>query len=185
MKKILIIVDAQYDFLDGGKLGVDGAKATMNRLSVYINEHYKDYDAIILTADWHLPSHCSFKENGGIWPPHCIQFSNGAAIYEPILNMLNYHKVDYTILTKGCDEDHEEYSVFKNEKSCNYLKAFKDVETVDFCGIALNYCLKDSAIDSKKVFTKANIRVLKSYCPSIGDPTEAIKTLEDNNIELI
>lgn len=187
-KKILMIIDCQYDFLDGGNLGVDGSKEIINRFIEYIREHYKEYYAIYFTVDWHTPLHCSFKENGGIWPPHCIQHSHGAAIYQPLLDVMNDNKIDYTILTKGIKEDHEEYSIFKNSISSTYLKAVNNAEKideVDFAGIAYDYCLKDSAVDSKKVFTNSKIRVLKDFCPSIGNPSETTKTLENNNIEVI
>ena len=74
-RKILICVDCQYDFIEGGSLGVDGAREAMNRLVEFIKAHYKEYDLIIFTADWHLPSHCSFEANGGIWPRHCVEYS--------------------------------------------------------------------------------------------------------------
>lgn len=120
--------------------------------------------------------------------PHCIQFTHGASLYQPLVDVLTTLKVDYCVLTKGCDEDHEEYSIFKNEKSCNYLTRINDyvnVETVDFVGIAYDYCVKDSAIDSKKIFTNSDIRVLKDFCPSIGDPNETTKILENNNITVV
>ena len=185
MAKVLMIIDAQYGFIEGGNLGVEGARDKMNGLVDFIKEHHNEYDNIYLSADWHLPTHCSFKDNGGIWPPHCVQFSHDAAIYQPILDALNAANVDYHVLTKGCDEDHEEYSVFKNEISNAYLQAIanvKDIDTVDFVGIAYDYCVKDSALDSKKVFTKATIRVLKDWCPAIGKPEDTTKILEDNNI---
>jgi nicotinamidase/pyrazinamidase len=188
MGKILFIIDAQEDFLEGGSLAVEGARQKMNGLAGYLAVHGKDYDGIYLTADWHLPSHCSFKENGGIWPPHCVQYSKGAAIHQPILTVLNGEKLDYCVLTKGCDEDHEEYSVFKNKKSCDYLKKINDsikVDTVDFCGIALNYCVLDSIKDGKKVFTNAHFRLLKDLAPSIGSPDEALKEIENLGVELV
>lgn len=188
MGKILFIIDAQEDFLEGGSLAVEGARKKMNALADYLAVHGKEYDGIYLTADWHLPSHCSFKDNGGIWPIHCVQYSKGAAIYQPILNVLDGERLDYYVLTKGCDEDHEEYSVFKNKKSCDYLIGINNhlnVDSVDFCGIAYDYCLRDSALDSKKVFTSSEIRVLKEFCPCIGNADETTKILEDNNIVVI
>ena len=188
MGKILIIVDAQEDFLEGGSLAVEGARQRMNALAAHLVLHGKEYDGIYLTADWHLPTHCSFKENGGIWPPHCIQFSKGAAIHKSILLALNGEKLDYQVLTKGCDEDHEEYSVFKNKKSCDYLIGINnhlDVDTVDFAGIALNYCVLDSIKDGKKVFTNAHFRLFKDFTPSIGSPDEALKEIDELGVEII
>lgn len=188
MGKVLMIIDAQYGFIEGGNLGVEGARDKMNGLVDFIKEHHNEYDNIYLSADWHLPTHCSFKDNGGIWPPHCVQFSHDAAIYQPILDALNEAKVDYHVLTKGCDEDHEEYSVFKNEMSNAFLKAIlnvKDIDTVDFAGIALNYCVLDSIKDGKKVFTNAHFRLFKDFTPSIGSPDEALKEIGELGVEIV
>lgn len=187
-KKALIVVDGQNDFIEGGSLPVNGAKDAMNRLAEYIKNNYKEYSSIVFTVDWHPQTHCSFKANGGQWPTHCVQFSHGAAIYQPLLDVLDENKIDYTVLTKGTDEDREEYSIFKNPMSKIILGRHYEndkYETVDFAGIALDYCLKNSALDSKKVFIKSEIRVLIDFCPSIGKPEYTIKELEDNNIEII
>ena len=184
--KILIIVDPQFDFIEGGKLAVNGGKAALDRLVSYLKEHYKDYDMIFITSDWHLPSHCSFEINGGAWPMHCVQFSHGAATYEPILDVLNGVNAGYTVLTKGIDEDHEEYSVFKNTKSTNKLNALADdVAEVHYCGLALDYCVKDSILDGKKVFLGAKTCLLKDFTAAIGNPEETYKLLEENNVEII
>lgn len=187
-RKILIVVDAQYDFIEGGSLAVEGAREALNKLVEFIKEHYKEYDGIFFTADWHLPSHCSFKDNGGIWPPHCVQHSHGAAIYQPLLDVLDELKIDYDVLTKGCDEDHEEYSIFKNVLSETYLKAMNkhnEISVVDVCGLALDYCVKDSIMDGKKVFVGSTFRLIKDCTASIGKPEDTYTFLEENGVEFI
>lgn len=174
MNKILLVVDPQYDFLEGGTLPVNGAEDAMNKLANYIVEHGKEYAKIILTADWHPQTHCSFKDNGGMWPMHCVQHSHGAAIFQPILNALNEIKADYKVFTKGVDEDHEEYSVFKNEESCNHilnLCEFLKAEEIDVAGIAYDYCLASSVKDGLKVLPNANFKVMKDFSPAIAQDT--------------
>ena len=182
-------MDPQYDFLEGGKLAVNGATAAMDKLAQFIIENGPAYDKIILTTDWHPFTHCSFKDNGGMWPVHCVQHSKGAAIYEPILEALNKIKTDYIVLRKGVNEDHEEYSIFKNGKSCDKLIAICEkqlnVTDIDVAGIALNYCVKNTVIDAKKELPNINIHVLKDFCPAIGDPHEALVSIEHNDIEII
>jgi len=175
MKKALFVIDCQLDFMDGGKLGVKGSTEKMDKLTKYINEHGKDYDFVAATVDYHPITHCSFKENGGIWPIHCLQHSQGASIYEPILMAL-LTKTNYCeIFTKGLDEDHEEYSIFKNvtsaEKIANLIRAF-DTEEIDVVGIAYNYCLKDTVLDGLRKFQHIKFNVLKEYSPAIEDGTE-------------
>ena len=75
-KKLLLVIDAQYDFIFGS-LAVNGADKMMEDLASYIKDSGKGYESIIATADWHPITHCSFKENGGEWPMHCVAYSNG------------------------------------------------------------------------------------------------------------
>lgn len=186
-RKILICVDPQYDFIEGGSLGVDGAREAMNRLVEFIKAHYKEYDLIIFTADWHLPSHCSFKDNGGIWPCHCVEYSQGAAIYQPLLDALDDVKRDYDVLTKGCDEDHEEYSIFKNVISCSFLKALNktnEISIVDVAGIAGDYCVLQTIDDGLREFPNATFNVLLPCVASI-DGGKALDDFINENERVI
>jgi hypothetical protein len=73
----LIVVDMQNDFINiDGKLPVKGAFEAL--FNIYALIESNEIDKVIFTADWHVPSHESFKLNGGQWPEHCVQFSEGA-----------------------------------------------------------------------------------------------------------
>lgn len=174
MKKLLLVIDCQYDFQDGGKLGVNGSTEKIDNLTAYVKEHGKDYEMAIATVDWHPTTHCSFKDNGGMWPIHCVQHSMGAAIYEPLLFSLNDNTNHFEILTKGCDEDHEEYSIFKNRKSCEKLVNLVNsigIEEIDTVGIAYDYCVADSVKDGLKALPNVKFNVIKEFCPYIAEDT--------------
>ena len=190
--KALLIIDAQYDFLEGGKLGVDGATSAMDKLAQFIVENGSTYDKIILTTDWHPFTHCSFKDNGGMWPPHCIQHSHGAAIYEPILEALNKIKADYVVLKKGVNEDHEEYSIFKNKKSCDRLIAICEeqlkVTDVDVAGEVFEFCIADTVKDGLRSLPHVNFHIIKDFCPILDEnrAKEFVKFIEGcERIELV
>ena len=185
---VLLIVDAQNDFIEGGALPVVGARDAMNRLAEYIKNNYQKYSLIAFTADWHPQSHCSFAKNKGQWPTHCVQFSNGAAIYQPLLDVLDENNIDYIVLTKGTNEDREEYSIFKNPVSKMTLTKYNEAnkfEFVDVAGLALDYCVKDSILDGKKVFTNSKFRLLKDCTAAIDNPEEAYDVLINNEVEII
>ena len=187
-KNVLFVIDGQNDFIEGGSLPVTGGKAAMNNMAGYIRDNYKKYSLIVFTVDWHPQTHCSFESNGGIWPTHCVQHSHGAAIYQPLLDVLDENKIDYIVLTKGLHEDHEEYSIFKNTISKHILEKYNDNEkydTVDFGGLALDYCVKDSIMGAKKVFTNSKLRLLKDCTAAIGKPEETYEYLINNEVEII
>lgn len=173
MNKLLLVIDCQYDFINGS-LAVKGAGPTMDRLAEFIKENGASYKKIVLTADWHPLTHCSFKDNGGTWPKHCVQHTQGAAIYQPIIDTLDTIKSDYTVLTKGKIEDHEEYSIFKNNISkniivntCNTL----EITDIDVVGIAYDYCVACSVKDGMRHFPNVNFHIYKDLCPYIAQDT--------------
>ena len=63
MKKLLLIVDPQVDFITG-TLPVGGAAEAMDALATYVKEHGDEYIVKIATSDWHPYHHCSFADDG-------------------------------------------------------------------------------------------------------------------------
>lgn len=90
MDKILLIVDPQVDFISGS-LAVEGAKEKMDALASALQNGEIDCDYVMVTKDFHPSNHCSFKENGGQWPPHCVKGTTGSCIYAPLWSVIcNY-----------------------------------------------------------------------------------------------
>lgn len=74
----LIAVDVQNDFLPGGNLAVPQGEVVVAALARYLAAFAARALPIYATRDWHPAKHCSFKEQGGIWPPHCVAGTRGA-----------------------------------------------------------------------------------------------------------
>ena len=92
MNKMLLVVDPQMDFISG-TLAVDKAKEKMLELARYVREKDGDYRLKVVTMDWHPYSHCSFQDNGGQWPRHCVQNTVGAAFF-PHFVMLFFKQME-------------------------------------------------------------------------------------------
>ena len=113
MSKTLLVVDCQYDFIDG-TLACGGAEAAVKKIIEYINAH-PDMK-VLYSSDWHSPKHCSFTENGGTWPVHCVAGTHGAAIHEAFSQTVlrpEQRPGDATVYHKGTDDGREEYSAFE------------------------------------------------------------------------
>ena len=92
MEKItLIIVDPQYDFIEGGKLPVKGGTVALDNV-VTLLESGK-VGQVITTQDWHFGGHCSFKDFGGDFPEHCVENTHGVQIYQPILDAIRKNNI--------------------------------------------------------------------------------------------
>lgn len=186
MNKLLLVIDCQYDFINGS-LAVDGSESVMNRLAEYIkvSKDNNIYIAAFATIDWHPSTHSSFKENGGKWNSHCIQYSHGASIYDNVLKELN--EIPYfTVFTKGTQENREEYSIFKNAESKEKLIKqieYMKIDEIDICGLCLDYCVINTIKDALRELPSIKINLLSKYSPSIGDASDAINFI--NNSERV
>ena len=155
MNKTLIIVDAQHDFMEGGKLPVEGATVALNNIADYLNTG--EVSLVITTQDWHTGKHESFKEQGGDFPEHCVKGTYGADIYEPILEAIKKNNILHYNLKKG--EFIEEFSAFKHKvKDYSHWKEylttdnenpyiqFHDEEQIIICGLAGDICVMNTAL---------------------------------------
>ena len=192
MKKILLIVDPQNDFITGS-LAVEGAKEKMMKLAEYLKNLGHKYDAICITMDTHPEDHCSFKDNGGIWPEHCVIRTNGWNLPEylddSLIHFSNWSGKPVLFYHKGTNANLEEYSIFANTedglKLRNQIKdMFKEHESVDIdvCGIAGDYCVLETLKGLRKFIGDDYITVLTDYTASIDGGEKLIKYLDENEI---
>lgn len=187
MKKILLAIDCQYDFLEGGSLGVNGATEKMNKLVSHIENN--EYDFIVFTVDWHPINHCSFVENGGVWPSHCVQHTHGAAIYQPLINSaIGKTKSTIKILTKGDVPSKEEYSIMGNYHSSKQLIRLindENIEQIDVVGIANEYCVKNTVEDLVKCNLKDKLNVLFDFIAAINDENVLKNYVSENGLKSV
>jgi len=182
-KKLLLIIDPQIDFISGS-LAVGGATDSMIELSKYVATHANEYSMIAITQDWHPIDHCSFKEQGGIWPSHCVAKTEGSEVFQPILDAIT---LPTTFLHKGDVRDKEEYSVMDSEKSSKILIDIINIlrpKEIDVCGIALDYCVLESV---KGLINKGitNINLLSDFTPSIGDKEQTLEKFKKLGINIV
>jgi nicotinamidase/pyrazinamidase len=171
MNKLLLVIDAQRDFLDGS-LKVEGAPQMMDELAEYIKSHDGDYTLKVFTQDWHPVNHSSFKVNGGIWPVHCLQHSDGAGIHTSLVEAAFCTQGECVFLTKGLNSYTEEYSIFDNEPSAQMLQKLVEdhhIEQIDICGVAREYCVKESLLGAIKTFGAEKVHLLDRFVAAISD----------------
>ncbi len=184
--KALIIVDIQYDFLEGGSLEVPGG----NEVIPLINGLQKDYELIVATQDWHPSHHKSFAaEHPGknefeiidlnglsqvLWPVHCVQGRHGSEFHYD----LEIRKIE-AIFRKGMNPEVDSYSGFfdngrrKNTGLNGYLKD-RNVDEVHICGLAADFCVNYTANDALDLGYKTVI-IENATRPIDSDNWEKIK----------
>jgi nicotinamidase/pyrazinamidase len=159
--KTLIIIDLQNDFIPGGALPVPNG----DEVIPVINDLQEKFDLVIATQDWHPAGHASFASSNDakifevidlngleqiMWPDHCLQNSKGAEFHPD----LQTSRIE-AVFRKGTDPEIDSYSGFydnahlKSTGLAGYLKE-KGAEDLYFVGLAAEYCVYFSVIDSLK-----------------------------------
>lgn len=138
----LLIVDLQNDFLPGGALGVPGGDDVIPILREYVTRFQAHGVPIVGTRDWHPANHCSFRERGGIWPPHCIGGTPGADP-PPTFSL----PPTATIVLKGTTPDRDAYSGFDGTILDDHLRA-AGIHRLFVGGFATDYCVLKTVQDA-------------------------------------
>ncbi|MGE0078057.1 MAG: bifunctional nicotinamidase/pyrazinamidase [Bacteroidales bacterium] len=149
--KALVVVDVQNDFCRGGALPVNGGEQIIDTVNNLIRWFEAEGLPIVFTRDWHPANHISFKENGGLWPVHCVAGTNGAqfhpSIYFPSVSIL---------ISKANTFDYEAYSGFQGTGLASTLRDL-GVEHIIVVGLATDYCVKSTVIDALKLGFKVDV----------------------------
>jgi nicotinamidase/pyrazinamidase len=138
----LVLVDVQNDFCPGGALAVregDQVVPALNRLMPL-------FPVVIAGQDWHPEKHCSFKSQGGPWPPHCVQGTRGAELHPGLDQSRIAHYV-----RKADAPERDSYSEFNgHDETGHTLDALLNkhgVKTLYVGGLATDYCVRATVLD--------------------------------------
>ena len=186
--RMLLIVDPQIDFTTGSLATANGP-AAMDILAKAINDSiWKNYSWIIVTQDAHPESHCSFVANGGVFPPHCVENTEGMNVYPALQEALNkvYNK-DLHYMYKGDLPEKEEFSIFQNERSGEKLRSIieqEQFESIDVCGIATDYCVYETVKDLLLFWPPNQLRIVTNCLAAVDDnDTKLAYVMKELNIE--
>lgn len=149
----LIVVDVQNDFLPGGRLAVGSGDEVVPVLNCYIDVFVAQGLPVYATRDWHPADHCSFTEQGGPWPAHCIADSDGA-LFAPTLHLPR----SAVIVSKAVRPDRDAYSGFDGTRLEHALQR-NGVGRVFVGGLATDYCVLNTVRDGLKLGFKVCLLV--------------------------
>lgn len=169
MPRALIVIDMQADFCPGGALSVAGG----DQIVAPINALMADFDAVVLTQDWHPAGHASFAANHPgaepfsliqmpygpqvLWPRHCVIGTPGAAFHPG----LDLDRADL-VIRKGFRAGIDSYSAFfenDHRTSTGLVGYLRDrgLDDLTFVGLAHDFCVAWSAIDAARLGFAATV----------------------------
>ena len=191
MTRALLIIDVQNDFCEGGSLAVEGGASVAAGITELLLEAKNEYDVVIASRDWHDAT----NDNGGhfaqgtaapdfvnTWPVHCVAETFGAEYHSALqLDLIDFH------IEKGQGEP--AYSIF--EGTTREGEEFSDlldrlgVTHVDVVGLATDYCVLASALDSRK--KGLSVRVLSNLIAGVSHETSnnALSRMANSGCEIV
>jgi nicotinamidase/pyrazinamidase len=190
--KALILVDLQNDFLPGGALAVPQG----DEIIPLADQLQQRFDIVVATKDWHPPNHGSFalnhkgKKPGDriildgveqiLWPVHCVQNTQGAE-FAPSFDTSRIAHVFH----KGTERNIDSYSTFfdnahRRHTGLAHFLEKRGIKDVYLMGLALDYCVKYSALDAR--YLGLNTYVIVDGCRGIelesGDIDRALEEMK-------
>ncbi len=196
MSHALLVIDVQNDFCPGGALAVEAG----DQIVAPINAMMDDFDAVILTQDWHPAGHSSFASSHTgkvpfdliempygpqvLWPDHCVQNSEGAAFHPKLRTDADL------ILRKGFRGAIDSYSAFfeNDQTTPTGLKGYLETRGIDrltLVGLATDFCVHYSAVDAARLGFDVTVR--QDACRAIdmdGSLAAALQAMQAAGVTL-
>ena len=165
--RLLIIVDVQNDFCEGGALGVDGGGAVAQRIASYVRTRGGGYDRILASKDWHRGD----TDNGGhfganpdftdTWPVHCVAGTAGATLHPAFAEVEDQVEIvhkGYGVPSYSALEG----TVVDTGESVQDLVAGC---VIDVVGLAYDFCVRATALGARE--QGAPVRVLREMTAAV------------------
>ena len=166
MKKTLIVVDMQNDFIDMA-LGTKEAVAILPRVRAKIEEYKGRGDEIIFTRDTHGENYLSTPEGKKLPVPHCIKGTKGWEIADGL----------YVEGAKIIDKPNFGWPNWKDES----------LEEVELIGLCTDICVVSNALIIKATFPDAEVKVDSACCAGVTPESHgaALTTMRMCQIDVI
>lgn len=180
-KKILVIVDAQNDFVNG-TLGSGMAESAMDNIVKKVMKHGSEYDMIIFTRDIHFENYMETLEGKKLPVMHCQKGDKGSMIVERVWNSVAELKKNGKRI-RTFDKH-----TFASKELVDYLAAIctrKDI--IEFCGVCTGICVASNAICTRAALPNNTIVVDSNCCACVTEESHkaALTTMASCQIDIV
>ena len=159
MKKLLVVVDFQNDFVDGA-LGFPKASLLEEIISEKISDYRKNNHEVVFTFDTHAENYLETLEGKNLPVVHCVKDSDGWQLYGKVKDAMS--EADKTFI---------KYT-FGSDKLFDYLRE-NDFDEIELVGLVSNICVLSNAVLAKAAKPEANIIVDSKATASFDEDLNA------------
>lgn len=213
MKKAVVLIDIQNDFLDGGALPVPFGDEVIPIANKLISMKPAKFDYAVASQDWHPKNHKSFASQhpgrvvgeqiqlGGLkqtlWPDHCVQDSVGSKFslslkvdgFDAVFRKgVNLYRDSYSAFFDNFERKQEKYPIGTQAGTGlhEWLTA-RSVGALTFCGLATDYCVLFSVLDA--IALGYHVTVVLDGCRAVemtaGDGDRALHKMRQAGARLV
>ena len=171
MKKLLIVIDMQKDFIDGA-LGTPEAAAIVPK----VREKIRSYppEAVFATMDTHGEDYLSTPEGRRLPVIHCVRGTEGWALEDTLAPLIPPEHI-------------YEKPSFGSVALARAMAALPETEEIELVGVCTDICVVSNALLLKAAFPEADIVVRAACCAGVTPARHeaALETMRSCQIDVI
>ncbi len=183
--RALVIVDVQPTFCEGGSLAVEGGNQVAADIGALIHSDH-GYALVATTQDWYIDPGDHFSEEPDLidsWPPHGVAGTPDAALHPALADEAQHidcgvRKGQYGAAYSGFEGTTEEGT------SLAALLRNAAVTDVDVVGLALDHCVRATALDAVKEGFATRVLVELSAAVANDTAVSALSELREAGVVL-
>ncbi len=175
----LVVVDVQRDFCAGGSVAVEGAERVVDVLNGWIERAVASGVPVVASRDWHPETHCSFEDQGGAWPRHCVQETSGVDFHPNLELPQEAH-----VVSKGEAADHDDCSAFEGTDLAERLRGM-GVSRVLVGGLALDECVQRTCRDAVREGFSAVLLADAAAAADPGKRSAVLTEVKDAGVDVV
>lgn len=183
MKRLLIVVDYQNDFVDGA-LGFDGAELLDGPIARKIEEYREAGDTVCFTLDTHHRDYLETQEGRKLPIPHCIEGTGGHGLFGSVSDALSDTDRVFYKPTFGSSELF--CRLLKLQEVADSLDA-QPFESIELVGLVSNMCVLANAVIARTACPNTPI-IVDAACTAAPDAAmneKALDIMEGLQIEVV
>ncbi|MCL2675233.1 MAG: cysteine hydrolase [Firmicutes bacterium] len=172
MKKLLIVVDMQNDFITGA-LGTEAAQKILPYVKAKIVACKQEGHAVLFTRDTHFDNYLSTQEGRKLPVPHCIKGTEGRLIaYE---------------LYQGDCQVFDKFSFGSLSLAQSVASLYKDCDEIELCGLCTDMCVVSNALILKARLPETKIVVDAHACAGVSEESHkaALLTMRMCQVDIL
>ena len=178
MKKVLVVVDYQNDFVSGA-LGFMQSENIAPEIYSLVVKAIRNKDLVIFTKDTHHENYLSTREGNFLPVEHCIKGTQGHRLYGELEAFEDTISPDVIIVEKD---------TFGSDKLCSVIEeAFNgEPDVIEFCGVVTNICVLSNVVLCQTHFKNAEIAVHEDATAATGNMQGyTIEVLKNLGVKII